>query len=299
MYKIIQFCTTLMLIFTLTACSVTNQTTGTGAVEVQNPQLLTGDASGNKSDPDSGETPSGSGAETAEETLAQYSWVIEAAEETNWDASAVIAIELNENSIVVDGEGANVEGSRATITTAGTYSLTGKLNDGQIVVDTDDEEVVRLILNGVDLRSSTSAPIYIVKAEKVVIYLADGTRNVVSDGEAYILEDAQADEPAAAIYSKADLIIYGNGSLVVNGNYNDGIASKDGLLITSGVITVNAIDDGIRGKDYLVIKDGAITIEAQGDGLKADNTEDAGMGFISINQFNWKSSCSPNNPECF
>lgn len=46
------------------------------------------------------------------------------------------------------------------------------------------------------------------------------------------------------------------------GNYNDGIASKDGLIIASGTVIENAVDDGIRGKDYLLVKDGAITVNA-------------------------------------
>jgi hypothetical protein len=65
------------------------------------------------------------------------------------------------------------------------------------------------------------------------------------------------------------------------GNYNDGIASKDGLVIESGALTVNAVDDGVRGKDYLVIQDGALAVTAGGDGLKADNEEDATLGYIA------------------
>ena len=90
------------------------------------------------------------------------------------------------------------------------------------------------------------------------------------------------DEPNAALFSTADLTIAGNGALTVTGNYNDGIASKDGLLIAGGTITVTAADDGVRGKDYLVVEGGNLSVEAQGDGLKADNAEDATQGYIDI-----------------
>ena len=33
----------------------------------------------------------------------------------------------------------------------------------------------------------------------------------------------------------------------MRGNGNDGVASTDGLVITSGTLTVTAKDDGIRG----------------------------------------------------
>jgi len=85
-------------------------------------------------------------------------------------------------------------------------------------------------------------------------------------------------ETNAAIFSKANLTITGNGALTVMGNYIDGIASKDGLVIASGAITVNAVDDGIGGKDYLVVKDGALAVTTGGDSLKADNEEDATLG---------------------
>ncbi len=54
----------------------------------------------------------------------------------------------------------------------------------------------------------------------------------------------------------ADLTITGTGALTVDGNQDDGIASKDGLVILDGTITVDAVDDGIRGKDYLVVTGG-------------------------------------------
>jgi hypothetical protein len=73
----------------------------------------------------------------------------------------------------------------------------------------------------------------------------------VADGASYVLEEG-TDEPNAAIFSKSDLTIFGAGSLNVDGNYNDGIASKDGLIIKSGTISVTSVDDGIRGKDYLI-----------------------------------------------
>jgi hypothetical protein len=190
-------------------------------------------------------------------------------------------IKLEGDSITFDGSGATVSGNILTITSAGTYSISGILNDGQIIVDTEDEEKVVLVLNGADITSSTSAPIYVSNAEKTVITLADGTENYVTDGSSYIFEDAE-DEPNAAVFSKDDLTINGNGSLTVNANYNNGIASKDDLKITGGTITVNAVNDGIKGRDSIAIKDGVITVNAGGDGMQSNNDEDAEKGYVSI-----------------
>ena len=199
-----------------------------------------------------------------------------------WDESGIVTLELNGTSMATNGEGVTIKGSDAVITAAGTYSLSGTLSDGQVTVDTEDEEVVRILFNGVDLHNSSSSPVYIKNAYKTIIVLTDGSNNFVSDASSYSFDSQNEDEPNAAIFSDDNLTIYGNGSLTVDGNYNDGIASKDGLIIKSGTITVNAVDDGIRGKDYLLVKGGNISIDAAGDGLKSDNDEDTAAGFITI-----------------
>ena len=167
--------------------------------------------------------------------------------ETAVDSTSATSISLAGDTISVAGEGAVVDGSSVTITAAGTYTLSGTLNNGQVIVETDDEEPVVLILNGVDITYSTSAPIFVSNAEKVVITLADGTENVVTDGETYLFADAETDEPNAAIFSKDDLTINGSGSLTVYANYNNGITSKDDLKIISSNITVNAVERWHKG----------------------------------------------------
>jgi len=198
------------------------------------------------------------------------------------DTSESVAIALNGDSIAVEGDGVTVDGRTATITAAGTYTLSGTLNDGQIIVDTEDEAPIYLILNGVDLRSSTSAPLALMNSEQVVIVLADNSANYIEDAASYVFLDVEAEEPSAALFSNDDLTITGNGSLAVTGNYNDAISSDDGITIESGNITVSAVDDGIRGKDFLAIEDGVLVINAGGDGLKSDNEDDGELGYIAI-----------------
>jgi hypothetical protein len=191
-------------------------------------------------------------------------------------------VRLAGNSVALEGSGATVDGNVVTITSGGTYDISGTLDEGQIVVYTQDNALVRLILNGADLTCSTSAPIYVVNADKTVVTLAEGTQNYITDGDSYIFEDAASDEPNAAIFSKDDLTINGAGSLTVEANYNNGIASKDDLKITGGSITVNAVNDGIKGRDRIGVKDGIITVNAGGDGMQSSNDVDSEKGFVSI-----------------
>ncbi len=198
------------------------------------------------------------------------------------DSSEAVAITLSGASIAADGAGVQVDGSRATITAAGTYRISGTLDDGQIVVDSEDDAPVQLILAGAAIRSATSAPIYVKQALSVTVILADGTQNSLADGATYVYASADEDEPNAALFSDDDLTITGGGALAVTGSYNDGIASKDGLTIAGGTIAVTAADDGIRGKDYLVVEGGSVTVQAGGDGLKSDSADDPAEGYIAV-----------------
>lgn len=185
-------------------------------------------------------------------------------------------------SATVEGSGVTVAGSLVTITGAGTYLLGGTLDEGQVVVDAGASSDVRLILDGVDITCSTSAPLYVRNADKVVVTLADGSDNSLADGDSYVYPDDSAGEPDATLFSNDDLTINGTGSLTVEGNFHDGIRSDDDLKVVSGTITLTAVNDGLKGRDAVVVKDGVITITAGGDGIQASNTEDAALGYVVI-----------------
>jgi hypothetical protein len=198
-----------------------------------------------------------------------------------WDTAAEVAVALADGATSA-GEGVTIDGDVVTITSAGTYRLKGSLADGQVVVETDDQDVVRLVLDGVDIASSTGAALVALDAEKVVVILAAGTQNRLADAAIYVFPSADVDEPNAALYSTADLTIAGEGALTVIGRFNDGIAGKDGVVIGGGTITVDAADDGIRGKDYLVVTGGTLDVTAGGDALKSDNEDDASLGYVRL-----------------
>lgn len=163
------------------------------------------------------------------------------------------------------------------IENGGDYVLSGDYS-GQIIVES--EENVHLILSGVTIYNAM-APIYVKSAKNVCITLVTGTVNTISENSEYTYEDGE-NEPAAAVYSKADLTINGDGELIVNANYDKGIHSKDDLKIISGKITVNSVGDAIKGKDCLLIKDGEITITTGVDGLKSNNDSNEEKGYVII-----------------
>lgn len=199
----------------------------------------------------------------------------------DYDEAEVVAITLNGDNISCKSLDVNIDGSTITIQKAGTYLLSGTLTDGNIIVDSDDKENVRLIFNGVEISNSTTTPLYIKNAEKMIITLVDGTENTVSDGENYILDDESNNEPNGTIFSKDDLVINGLGSLTINANYNHGIQSKNLLKIISGNIDIISNGDSIIGKDGVIVKEAVINIESQEDGIKATKVEE-NKGYIYL-----------------
>lgn len=198
----------------------------------------------------------------------------------SWNEKSAVKITLNGDSVTADDKNVEVDGSKVTITGAGTYVLSGTISDGQIVVDSDDKDSVRLVLNGAEITCSNSSAIW-VKAGDTIITLADGTENTLTDGAEYTT-DSEDDEPKAAVYAKDDLTFNGSGSLTVNGNYKNGIQCKDALKFVSGTYTITAANNGLVGKDSVSIKDGTYTITSGGDGIKSTNTDETDKGYVII-----------------
>jgi hypothetical protein len=124
--------------------------------------------------------------------------------DTAYDLSAATIITLNGSSISVTGTGATVNETIVTITAAGTYNITGTLSNGQVKVETSEAGDVRLYLNGVSITSSAASPVEIESAERVIIVLADGTQNYLTDGTSYSTFDGDGEAIDAALFSKDD-----------------------------------------------------------------------------------------------
>ncbi len=165
-----------------------------------------------------------------------------------------------------------------SITESGTYEFSGEYNSITVNVDKDiDDGAVHLILNSAHISNENSTPVNIIEAQDVVITLQG--ENTVTQGEIVTTDE---EFPSAALYSRADTTIVGSGSLTVTTSYNDGINSRDDLIIEGGTIIVNAVADGIVGKDLLAISQSNITVVAGKDGLKASNDEEADKGNLII-----------------
>ena len=186
--------------------------------------------------------------------------------------------DISEFSIITSDGSYTQSSGLYTITSAGTYTLTGKLRNGQFYINTTEDSEVVLELNGVEMTSENAAIIYAYCASKVTIKAVKNTVNTITDNrnpnETYLDETG-----SAAIYALCDLKFGATGTLNVYGNYNNGIHTKDDLHIQKLTLNVTAYNNALKGNDEVEIESGNLNIiSTGGDGIKTENSDISSKG---------------------
>ena len=166
-----------------------------------------------------------------------------------------------------------------TITAAGVYVVSGTAENYTIIVETDDEAKVQIVLDSLNVTNDDTPVIYVKNADKVFVTTAEGTSSTLSVTDTFTADgDTSTD---AVIFSKDDLVLNGLGTLTIESTDN-GISCKDDLKITGGTISISCPSDAIEVNDSILMYDGNITIQQAEDGLHAENDEDDTVGSIQI-----------------
>lgn len=196
------------------------------------------------------------------------------------DDSTTVSSGSSDNSSTDDTvDGVTVDGNVITITSGGTYIISGTLTEGQLVVDADDEKV-QLVLDNADITCATSAAIYVKSAGKTFITLAEGSENILMNtAEFETIDDNNID---AVIFSKDDLALNGSGTLTINSENGHGIVSKDDLKITGGTYNITAASHALSGKDSVRIAAGTFNLVSGKDGIHSENADDSSKGYVYI-----------------
>lgn len=200
--------------------------------------------------------------------------------ETDYDESKSAVITLKGDSAECGSDAVRISGSTVTITDEGTYILSGTLDDGMIIVDSEKTDKTQLVLDGVTIHSGTCAPIYIVQSDKVFITLAPDSVNTLSNGGSFTAIDENNID--AVIFSKEDVTLNGSGELTITSPAGHGIVSKDSLSITGGSYDISSASHALAGKDDVCIAGAAFVLTSGKDGIHAENEDDAAKGYVHI-----------------
>jgi len=206
-----------------------------------------------------------------------------------WDSGST-EISMNGSSAKISGSGAEYKDGKVVISKAGTYVFSGELTDGQIMIDAEKEAVVHIVLNGAKITSSTSAAIYATKnAKKVIVTLADNTVNELADAKEYTYENADDEEPDAALFVKNDLTFNGGGTLKITAN-KKAVHTKDSLVILGGAYEISSADDCFKGKDAITAEGGifdlTVTDTEEGKGMTSEGSVKLYGGTMNIEDSN-------------
>jgi len=240
-----------------------------------------------------------------------------AAGSTDYDLSGATGFVFSDTGITVTQgiySGYKIEGTSLSIKDGGTYVVSGSCANGTIVIKKNVTGVT-LVLNGLTLAASATAPITCNKGSEVIIVAAAGTVNNFSDDQ-YNNDDIYTDETLypdienAVIKGKdgSNVTICGTGTVNINaygkngvkggadlyeedadGNATDTLLSTASLTIKEVTLNVsikhsykdpedaNSYDgDAIKSEKELSILSGSITVSANDDGIKSDHVLNIG-----------------------
>ena len=192
---------------------------------------------------------------------------------------------FSDDGITVSGNTANsysISGTALTLSGEGTYYVSGSCADGSITVKKGTTGV-KLILNGITLSSSDTAPIACNKSTAVTIEAAAGTVNTLTDS-AYNNDDnypdnANAENAVIKCKDGSQVTLCGTGTLNVIANGKNGVKggattdTEGEAWLTVQEVTLNItanVNDGLKSDQELNVLSGNVTIKAADDGIKSD-----------------------------
>ena len=192
-------------------------------------------------------------------------------QKSNWNTAGATLITLRGDQVFVSGGGAYAYDGNVMITSAGKYVVSGTLNDGSIVVDTNNSSKVWILFNGAEISCSDAACLDVEQADKVFLTLGEGTENRMTT--LGFSQEAEAAGMDGTVFSRDDLSINGMGSLTVSASEAHGIVGNDDLVIAGGKITVDAALDALHANDGLRIMSADMQLNAGDDGISLTGTE--------------------------
>jgi len=200
-------------------------------------------------------------------------------------SDAACSISFAEAQIGVRGEGVQIQGKSAVISSGGVYSVSGSCSDGKLLISSS--EPVSLILSGLTLKSadgaaiecSESAPLMLtistdniingIEATGAVTINGSGSLEISDCGTAISCDVLKLCGAALDIRASGDAIVTGGcvisaaGSAAVRSS-GDGIRTDGHLSLTDGTLDITSAQDGIHAVEAVYVSGGALSVTSGG-----------------------------------
>ena len=201
------------------------------------------------------------------------------------DTASNVTFTFTDSGVTAAGEtdtGYEIDGTALTITSSGTYTVSGSCADGSIKVKKSTTGVT-LVLDGLTLTSENTAAVTCGKSSEVTILVSNGTENSLSDTEQNNDDNYPENENAENAVIKCEdgslVTLCGDGELTITANGKNGIKSgattdEDGeasLTIRDLTLNIDApVNDAINAEQLLNVESGTLTIDATDDAIHCD-----------------------------
>ena len=171
--------------------------------------------------------------------------------------------------VAVLQDGANVA---LTSTVAGVeIRVSGTATNASLKIGSS--QPLKLVLNSVNLASTTNPAIGVWTSNRCFVVLAKGTTNVLADGA--------VNAAGGAFYGSGPLVFSGPGLLNVSGMKKHGISGAGAVRIRDGEIAVpRAVSDAIHAGSFR-LDNGTLALAPAGDGIDAGTVQIDG-GALSV-----------------
>ena len=203
-------------------------------------------------------------------TMAAWMLLLTCTACTQTQQTQTTVVTFSETNAQVSGaeQGCTVNGTDIAITAAGVYQLEGNASEGTVTVE-EDVQGVTLVLSGLTLQSSSSAPIVLEKDSQVTLEVAQGTENTLINEEDVTNVDAEG--AAIKVKSGAGLLLTGSGVLNCEGLCKNGIkgAAQTTLTVDGPTLTIDSVTNGLAADGTVQILSGTLTIRSGEDGITA------------------------------
>ena len=202
-----------------------------------------------------------------------------------YDTEDAVTLSFSDSGIALrsgDAGSVEIDGTALRIQSAGTYILSGRCADGSVEVEKNVSGVT-LVLSGLDLTSTITAPITCGKGSGVTIVAAQGTENALADSttnnDDSFPENEAAENAVIKCKDGSAVTLCGTGALSITANGKNGIksgASVEGsgdASLTIREITLNSsapVNDAINTEQLLDIESGSLVIQAGDDAIHCD-----------------------------
>ncbi|WP_443945737.1 carbohydrate-binding domain-containing protein [Pedobacter sp. AW1-32] len=153
----------------------------------------------------------------------------------------------------------------STSTTPINYVITGNASNGCVKINSSTP--FGIVLNGADIISQNGPALNLQSSQASTITLVSNTNNRLIDNATNSITTENG-----ALYSNGNIDISGNGRLISNGNYAHAFASRGGIAIKGGIISITgAVTDGIHAANYFEMQGGSLSIISESNGIGVES----------------------------